>query len=74
MMRTKLAVAVIAVSLALGGLAVSLTAHHAFSAEFDPNKYVEFYGTITKVEWSQSARLVPYGRQDAGRDHRGLGV
>ena len=51
MMRTKLAVAVIAVSLVLGGLAVSLTAHHAFSAEFDANKHVEFYGTITKVEW-----------------------
>ena len=26
-------------------------AHHAFSAEFDADKYIEFKGVVTKVEW-----------------------
>lgn len=28
-----------------------VSAHHAFSAEFDIDQYVEFKGTVTKVEW-----------------------
>ena len=51
MMSTKLTVTIIGAALVLGSLIVNLSAHHAFSAEFDPNKYVEFYGTVTKVEW-----------------------
>ena len=39
--------------LALGvtGMAVSLSAHHAFAAEFDANKPVQMKGTVTKMEW-----------------------
>jgi hypothetical protein len=50
-MRTKLVMAVagLAASLAVG--AVSVSAHHAFAAEFDANKPVTFKGTVTKMEW-----------------------
>ena len=30
---------------------VSVRAHHAFAAEFDADRPVEFSGTVTKVEW-----------------------
>jgi hypothetical protein len=51
-MRNKLAVAVGAMSLVLGGTMVSLSAHHAFAAEFDANKPVNFKGSVTKMEWT----------------------
>jgi len=31
--------------------APALSAHHAFSAEFDARKPVKLHGTVTKVEW-----------------------
>jgi|SRR5262245_14443141 len=44
---------VLTVCVAVGLLiaARSVTAHHAFSAEFDGNQPVTLRGTVTKVEW-----------------------
>lgn len=50
MMRT-LMVAVSGLGVVLAGTTVSLSAHHAFAAEFDANKPVTFRGTVVKVEW-----------------------
>ena len=35
----------------LAATAVPVVAHHAFAAEFDADRPVEFSGTVTKVEW-----------------------
>ena len=51
-MRTKLAAVVAGTGLLLAGTVVSVSAHHAFAAEFDGTKPVNFKGTITKMEWS----------------------
>jgi hypothetical protein len=50
-MRTKLAIAVGLVGLGVCGGATSVWAHHAFAAEFDASKQVNFKGTVTKMEW-----------------------
>ena len=50
-MRTKLATVMCLVVLVMGGAATSVSAHHAFAAEFDANKPVSFKGTVTKMEW-----------------------
>ena len=50
-MRTKLSIVTIGVYLVLAGTAVSLAAHHAFSAEFDAKKELAMKGTVTKIEW-----------------------
>src|SRR5437016_1914317 len=48
-MRTKLTVFGACVGLLLA--AVPVWAHHAFIAEFDPNKPLKLRGTVTKMEW-----------------------
>ena len=50
-MRTKIATVVAVVGFAILGGAASVSAHHAFAAEFDASKPVSFKGTITKMEW-----------------------
>ena len=50
-MRMKLAIAVAVAGLSMSAWSSSALAHHAFAAEFDANKPVNFKGTITKVEW-----------------------
>jgi Family of unknown function (DUF6152) len=50
-MRMKLGTVVIIAGFAICGRAASVSAHHAFAAEFDANKPVSFKGTITKMEW-----------------------
>ena len=48
-MRTTMLFAVVGVGLLLGG--VTLSAHHAFSSEFDANRPVKFKGTVSKMMW-----------------------
>ena len=50
-MRKTLIVLFGGLVLALTALAVSVGAHHAFSAEFDANKPVSFKGTVVRMEW-----------------------
>jgi hypothetical protein len=50
-MRLKLGTVVVIASFALCEGAASVSAHHAFAAEFDANKPVSFKGTVTKMEW-----------------------
>ena len=48
-MRTKLTVFAAGASLFLA--AAPMWAHHAFVAEFDPNRPLKLRGTVTKMEW-----------------------
>jgi hypothetical protein len=50
-MRTKIVVALTGCALGLSVSSASLSAHHAFAAEFDANKPVAMKGTVTKMEW-----------------------
>ncbi len=54
-MRTKLLIgslsAIVGIALGLAGTAAPIEAHHAFAAEFDADRPVDFSGTVTRVEW-----------------------
>ena len=50
-MRMEIAVVIVGMGWVLGGAAASLSAHHAFAAEFDAKKATTFKGTVTKMEW-----------------------
>ena len=50
-MHTKLIIAASVIAASVAGFATSASAHHAFAAEFDANKPVNFKGKISKMEW-----------------------
>jgi hypothetical protein len=50
MKRTNFSVSITALSVVFA--AVPLTAHHAFTAEFDAQQPITLHGTVTKVEWT----------------------
>ena len=43
---------VLAVGLALSALAVPLSAHHSWTAEYDSKKPIKVSGVVSKVEWT----------------------
>ena len=50
-MKAKLAVAIAVIGLIGAATTLSLSAHHAFAAEFDANKPVKFEGTVKSMQW-----------------------
>jgi len=60
----KLTAALGAIGLVLVGAAATVSAHHAFAAEFDANRPLTLKGTVTKMEWVKTGsyfRMDPKG-------------
>jgi DNA/RNA endonuclease YhcR with UshA esterase domain len=51
-MRVTFGLAGVVAGVLVTGLALPLSAHHSFSAEYDAKKPVTVKGTVTKVEWT----------------------
>jgi len=49
--RGPVSMGVLAAIIAVLSLTAGVSAHHAFSAEFDANKPITLRGTLTKFEW-----------------------
>src|SRR5882672_11661673 len=50
-MRTRFSAVVVSIGIVLAVSAQPLSAHHAFSSEFDAKRPVKFEGTVTKMMW-----------------------
>jgi hypothetical protein len=50
-MHRTLVIAIASLGVILGVSAATISAHHAFAAEFDANKPITMKGTVTKMEW-----------------------
>jgi hypothetical protein len=49
-------------------MTMRISAHHAFSAEYDENKRVSFSGTVTKFEWTNPhVWLYVDGKDESGK-------
>lgn len=63
----KVRVGILAVGLGLFAAATTVSAHHAFAAEYDSEKPVTLKGAVTRVEWTNPhARFYVDVRDDHG--------
>ena len=62
-MSTKLGI--LAVGVVLAALAVPVSAHHSWTAEYDAKKPVTVKGTVSKVEWTNPHMRVYVDCKDA---------
>ena len=56
---------------ALLGATAHISAHHAFSAEYDESKRITFSGTVTKFEWTNPHAWLYVERRDESNNVTG---